>query len=130
MFDLANIPQPWATLGFPTLNDTSDTPGCEGLHGLPPCPESELYRDLGKHHPVYGAFTTPMYSDLGAAILGLVLERVSNVSYADFTQDAILTPLGLENTTLTTLSIPQNAFIPNQAEDEDWWGADLGWNVP
>lgn len=130
MLDLANNPQLWTSLGFPTLSNTSDLPGCEGVYGLPPCPESELYRDIGKRHPVFAPFTTPMYSNLAFGILGLVLERVSNMSYAEFTQSTILAPLGLENTTVSTPSSLQNAFVPNQTVAEDWWGVDLGWDVP
>lgn len=133
MLDLANNPQPWTSLGFPALSpNASDVPGCQGLYGLPPCPESELYRDFGKHHPVYAPFAAPSYSNLGVAILGLVLERASNATYAEFVQGAVLTPLGLGSTTVSTpsRSPPQNAFVPDQAVDEDWWGVDMGWDVP
>lgn len=128
--DLSNKPQPWTSLGFPAITNASETPGCQGLYGLPPCQESEFWRDFGKHPPVYAPFTTPMYSNLGVSILGMVLEKVSNISYAEFIQENVLTPLYLDNTATSTPSSPSNAFIPAQTMEEDWWGVDLGWDVP
>lgn len=127
MNDLANKPNPWSSLGFPVLS-ANETPGCQGLYGLPTCPESEFYRDFSKHHPVFAPFTTPMYSNLGIDILGLALERISNMSYAEYIQESILVPLGLENTSIFPPSSLDKAFIPNQTIEADLWGVDLGWD--
>lgn len=129
MNDLGNIPSPWASLGFPTLN-TNSTPGCQGIYGLPPCPESELNRDFSKHHPVYAPFTTPMYSNLGVDLLGLALERMFSKSFAEYMQENIISPLGLQNTNLTAPPLPSQAFIPNQTVEENMWGVDVGWDSP
>lgn len=129
MNDLSNLPFPWPSLGFPPLSANS-TPGCQGINGLPPCSESEFYRDFSKHHPVYQPFTTPMYSNLGFAILGLALERISNTTYVSYIQETILSTLGLNNTSLSPPSALENAFVPNQTVEEDFWGVDLGWDQP
>lgn len=129
MNDLANYPDPWSSLGFPVLS-ANDTPGCQGLYGLPPCPESEFFWDFSKHHPVYPPFTTPMYSNLGIDILGLALESISNMSYAAYIQKTILAPLRLENTGISPPSSLDKAFVPNQTMETDMWGVDLGWNSP
>lgn len=71
-----------------------------------------------------------MYSNLGVSILGMVLERASSMTYADYIQEQILTPLALDNTATSAPSPPANAFIPAQATEEDWWDVDLGWDVP
>lgn len=129
MSDLGNIPNPWTSLGFPPLN-ANDTPGCQGIYSLPPCPESELYRDFSKHHPVYEPFTTPMYSNLGIDFLGLAIERIFNTSYGEYIQESITSPLGLKNTNLTAPTSLSQAFVPNQAAEEDMWSVDLGWDNP
>ncbi|KAF3766158.1 beta-lactamase/transpeptidase-like protein, partial [Cryphonectria parasitica EP155] len=130
MLDLANIPEVWTSLGFPALASNS-TPRCQGLYGLPPCSDSEFFHDFGKHHPVYAPFTTPMYSNLGFVLLGFVLEKVSNMTYSNYVQETILSPLGLVNTTVGTPPIsPSQAFIPSEGVEEDWWGVDLGWDTP
>lgn len=129
MNDLGNLPNPWTSLGFPSLT-ANDTPGCEGLYGLPPCPESEFYRDFSKHHPVYEPFTTPTYSNLGIDLLGLALERIFNMSLAGYIEESIISPLGLDNTNLTAPPLLSQAFIPNQTVEEDLWGVDLGWDNP
>lgn len=129
MDDLANQPSPWTALGFPSLS-ANDTPGCQGIYGLPACSESEFYRDFSKHHPVYGPFTTPMYSNLGIDLLGLALERIFNTTYAEHIQASIITPLGLNNTNLASPPFLSQAFVPNQTMDEDMWGVDLGYDDP
>ncbi|MBE7732683.1 serine hydrolase [Devosia faecipullorum] len=40
------------------------------------------------------------YSNIGTAILGLAIEEVSGLSYADLVKEAILTPLGMDETSL------------------------------
>lgn len=129
MDDLANQQSPWTTLGFPSLS-ANDTPGCQGIYGLPACPEFEFYRDFSKHHPVYEPFTTPMYSNLGIDLLGLALERIFNTTYAQHVQASIITPLGLNNTNLASPPLISQAFVPNQTVDEDMWGVDLGYDSP
>lgn len=128
MNDLGNIPSPWTSLGFPRLN-ANNTPGCQGMYGLPPCSEPEFYRDFSQHHPVYKPFTTPTYSNLGIDLLGLALERISKKTYAEYIQDSIITPLGLRNTNVTA-PLSSEAFIPNQTVEEDLWDVDMGWGNP
>lgn len=47
---------------------------------------------------VFAPGTRYQYSDSGYAILGLLIERISGRSYADFLRDAIFEPAGLLNT--------------------------------
>lgn len=131
MNDLADTPGDWTAMGFPELNDTESSPGCSGMYGLPPCSTDELFRDFFKHHPVYPPFTTPMYSNLGFDILGLVLEKVSNMTFVDYIEQAILDPLNLSNTTTgTTSSVLPRAFIPAQPTDQSHWGVQHGYDNP
>jgi CubicO group peptidase (beta-lactamase class C family) len=62
------------------------------------------------------------------AILGFVIESVSETTYDDFVKREILEPLDLSNTT-TGLApkIDKSGFIP---ANDIWWGGDLGFSNP
>jgi CubicO group peptidase (beta-lactamase class C family) len=51
------------------------------------------------------------YSNTGYILLGIVIEKVSGMSYADFLKSQVLDPLGLENTgyDVNTAILPQRA---------------------
>ncbi|KAK7730377.1 hypothetical protein SLS53_009077 [Cytospora paraplurivora] len=131
MDDLADMPGNWTAMGFPQLDGSASSPRCSGMYGLQPCPTDELFRDFSKHHPVYPPFTTPMYSNLGFDILGLVLERVSNKTFVEYIKESILDPLNLANTTTgTASSVLSQAFIPEQSTDQSHWGVQHGYDNP
>jgi CubicO group peptidase (beta-lactamase class C family) len=52
-----------------------------------------------------------VYSNIGCIILGVVIEKVTGVSYGDFLNDRILRPLGMGHTMLGSTS----AIIPKRA---------------
>lgn len=131
MDDLADTPGDWTAMGFPALNGSGSSPGCSGMYGLPPCSTDEFFRDFFKHETVYAPFTTPMYSNLGFDILGLVLEKVTNSTFVDYIEQAILDPLNLSNTTTgMSSSVLPRAFIPAQSPDESHWGVEHGYDNP
>lgn len=80
-------------------------------------------RDIKR--PVIPAFQTAMYSDAGFGILGRVLERLTNQTYAEALQSVLAHPLGLKSTSsivppdegLNALAIPGNSA-------ESSWGKD------
>lgn len=131
MDDLADMPGDWTAMGFPQLDGSATSPRCSGVYGLQPCPTDELLRDFSKHKPVYPPFTTPMYSNLGFDILGLVLEKVSNKTFVEYINQSILDPLNLANTTTgTASSVLSQAFIPKQSTDQSHWGVQHGYDNP
>lgn len=129
--DLANNPQPWTSLGFPTLSNISDYRVARASTVFFYVPSPSYTATSGSTTPYTRPSPRPCTpANLGVAILRLVLERVSNTSYAELTQSAILTPLGLGNTTVSTpLSLP-NAFVPGKTVDEDLWDVNLGRDIP
>ncbi len=52
-----------------------------------------------------------VYSNVGCVILGLVIEKVTGISYGDFLNERILKPLGMSHTMLGSTS----AIIPGRA---------------
>jgi CubicO group peptidase (beta-lactamase class C family) len=59
----------------------------------------ELLDTLGEAEQVLPPGARYHYSNLAFALLGIVVERVSGISYAQYVQDHLLTPLGLARTT-------------------------------
>lgn len=59
----------------------------------------ELLDTLGEAEQVLPPGARFHYSNLAFALLGVVVERVSGIPYAQYVQDRLLTPLGLTRTT-------------------------------
>lgn len=58
----------------------------------------QIIEALAAQEELYPADTHYQYSNLGMALLGEVIAEVSGRSYAEYIQENILTPLGLEDT--------------------------------
>ncbi|KAF7562637.1 hypothetical protein G7046_g1473 [Stylonectria norvegica] len=116
----------WTQLGFPP-DDVSQNLNCSGLFGLPTCGEDVFDKTFGKRPPIYLPFAdTPMYSNMGWALLGKVIEIVSNQSSSDFIQDHIWGPTGMEHTFADTPA-DNIGFIPTNDVN---WNASIGFEGP
>jgi hypothetical protein len=82
-----------------------------------------FFAKYGQRHPVYAPWTTPGYSNIGFAILGMVIESVTHQSYEDYIQKAIIEPLNLSR---TGFSAPTDSNVV----DVPWFGTDLGIEDP
>ncbi|KAL8365368.1 hypothetical protein RB595_004257 [Gaeumannomyces hyphopodioides] len=120
---------------FPTLNpedlglparSPEPLPGCMGALGTRPCTAEDFYSHFGKAPPVYAPFNSPVYSNIGFGILGFVVEKVSGKSFADFTKEKILDPLGMNNTYATKPDDSLGVISPG----DTWWNASLGFMLP
>ena len=61
------------------------------------------------------------YSNYGFAILGRIVSNVSGISYADYVQRTILTPLGMTSTTLEPSRVAAGKLaLGYRWEDEQW----------
>ena len=60
--------------------------------------KAELKAKLKEVRTLYAANTYNRYSNLGLALLGLVVEQLSGMTYADYLQQQIFTPLQLTDT--------------------------------
>jgi CubicO group peptidase (beta-lactamase class C family) len=75
---------------------------------------------------VFAPFTSVSYSNVGAMLLGLVIEKVTNQSYEDWMQHSILDPIGM-NLSFTSKPSDSLGFIPTNDTD---WTIDLGIAAP
>ncbi|KAF5617248.1 beta-lactamase 2 [Fusarium sp. NRRL 25303] len=116
----------WTKLGYPPP-DSSKSLNCSGLLGLPECTKEDFFRRFGERPPVYAPYAVnPVYSNVGFAIMGWVIEKVSGMPSGDFIKKEIWDPTGMKH---TFDSKPDDSlgFIPL---DDEWWNATLGYGDP
>ncbi|OHF03233.1 hypothetical protein CORC01_01617 [Colletotrichum orchidophilum] len=112
MTDGAAYPGDWESLGLPPVSE-EEKPKCGGFLGLPGCSREDAMKN--RRPPVYPAYQTPVYSNLGTTLVGLVVEGATGKSFEEVLFESILKPAGMVNTTygklpenLETLFIPSN----------------------
>lgn len=60
---------------------------------------AEYLNGLTRHSdPVFAPFTTPVYSNAGYTIIGLVLEKITGKSMASLIQETLFDRVGASNT--------------------------------
>ncbi len=70
---------------------------------------------LAAHKPaqIYPAGTVTAYSNWGAALAGLIVERVSGMSFYDYVHQNIFQPLGMEHSAVA-MDLSDNRFVQEQ----------------
>lgn len=101
--------------GFPT-----DDPWGDRQQGLPPAEFAELVG--GGLSFAWAPGTAFEYSNLGYALLGLVVEHCSGMPYRDFVTERLLTPLGLTSTGFDASVVPAGRLASGYRR-----GSDAGW---
>ncbi|KAF2171447.1 hypothetical protein M409DRAFT_50885 [Zasmidium cellare ATCC 36951] len=129
--DIDNAPGNYSAFGLPVLNGTEQGTGvCFPHILLLECMVTDVSPDFftswPRKNPVYAPFTTPVYSNVGYALLGLVIERVTGLSFAEYLQEAILEPLELNRTSVNRPLSLEDAFITAEMGDGD---LDLGFEA-
>ncbi|EXJ70281.1 uncharacterized protein A1O5_06349 [Cladophialophora psammophila CBS 110553] len=118
------IPSITAETGLPPLTQSQDSLSCGGAPGTPGCSWDDFFDNFGRRPPVYAPFTTPVYSNIGYALLGRVIENVTGKTYAAYLQDAVFTPAKMSHTFVGPPSNSSMGFIPAES---NWWGTSLGY---
>lgn len=99
-----------------------DGPTCSGLPGTIPCTKKDLLEQVNLRPPVYGPFTNPVYSNVGIALLGLVVEAAAKKPFAEVLKRDIFDVVGMKNTYVGKTPPVEDLFIP---ETEPTWNASL-----
>ncbi|UKZ93574.1 uncharacterized protein TrAFT101_008484 [Trichoderma asperellum] len=123
--DLVNFPGDWTAKGLLPADNTTRLQ-CSGFFGLRPCNRKDFFDNFGKRPPVYAPFTTPVYSNIGTTLLGLVIESVTNHTYQDWIQQSIFDPIKMNRSFLSSPPESQG-FIPINNID---WSVELGVEAP
>ncbi|KAM5346190.1 hypothetical protein ACJ41O_009195 [Fusarium nematophilum] len=111
----------WMQMGLPDIPEGSG-PSCSGLAKTEPCTKKDLLEQVNLRPPVYGPFTNPVYSNVGIALLGLVVEAASGKSLAEVVKQDILDVVGMKHTYVGETPSPDDLFIP---EGESTWNTSL-----
>ncbi|KAF3905354.1 Beta-lactamase [Arthrobotrys entomopaga] len=123
--DIANLDHNLTQDGLPKLQQ-SQYAACGASDTLKPCEWDDFWKFYGKRYPVYGPYTTAAYTNIGYDLLGMVIERVSKKSYAEFVRDHILTPLEMHHTTTSKPANDSSGFIPKADFMANWWSTSYG----
>ena len=76
--------------------------------------------------PILPTFGSPVYSNIGYSILGLVLQNITSSSFEAALNETFIRKLKLSRTQITTP--PQSWGI--LTSPESLWGSDLGYYTP
>ncbi|PWY71780.1 beta-lactamase/transpeptidase-like protein [Aspergillus sclerotioniger CBS 115572] len=113
-------------VGLPpvTAEEKAALPTCEGFSDYETaCSFADLLDWVEDATPVFPPKREASYSNVGFDLLGLVLANVSNTTYEQYVQRAILQPLNLTGSAFT----PPATGI---AIEDSYWGVDLGAGNP
>lgn len=66
---------------------------------------------FGQRGPIFEPGSKYAYSNYGMVLLGVIIERVSGVSYYDYVRDNIYKPAGM----VASGSLPENEIVPDRA---------------
>lgn len=98
-------------------------PSCSGLASTAPCTREDLLSEINRHPPVYSPYTTPVYSNIGLALLGYVVEAANKKPFADVVQEKIFDVGGMGHSFIGKVPSSESMFIP---EGDTMWNATLG----
>ncbi|KAK5166877.1 uncharacterized protein LTR77_007606 [Saxophila tyrrhenica] len=122
---LLEIPDP-TFIGLPPA-DKKNLIRCDEYADYdPPCNATDLVKWLNHHAPLFAPNAESTYSNLNFELLGLVLERVTNMTYEEYMQTSIFTPLKMS---LTTISTPNDTHAVLPVGD-NYWDVDEGIQNP
>ncbi|WYZ39437.1 hypothetical protein EsH8_III_001351 [Colletotrichum jinshuiense] len=115
MTDNAAYPGDWEALGLPPVSE-EEKPACGGFLGVPSCTRNQFLDAVKlRRPPIYPAYQTPVYSNIGTTLVGLVVEGATNKTFEEVLFESILEPADMGNTTygkvpekLETMFIPIN----------------------
>lgn len=99
------------------LTHRAGLPGVLGGFNNPSYSFNDLMRDIQTREPVTGFRERHSYSNVGFAIAGEVVARVSGVSWEEFVMQRILQPLGMSSSYASTTRLWQDRGDPNNVEN-------------
>jgi CubicO group peptidase (beta-lactamase class C family) len=97
--DLGNFRNaPWEAMGLPTIQNGTG-PTCSGLGGIPACTADDIIEHINSRPPIYSPYAGgPVYSNVGYALLGMVIEAATGMPFQDVASENIFNPSGMERT--------------------------------
>lgn len=101
------------------------SPTCSGLGGTLPCTTQDIIEDCKRRPPIYLSYTTPVYSNVAYALLGVVVEAATNKTFDEAAQSLILDVVGMNSTSFDGYpeGFLERGYIP---EGDPTWNGTLG----
>ncbi|KAK5659943.1 hypothetical protein OQA88_13408 [Cercophora sp. LCS_1] len=125
--DLAVFSQgpPWTNMGLPEVAKGTN-PTCSGLGGTLPCTTKDIIEDCKRRPPVYLPYTTPVYSNVAYALLGVVVEAATNQTFKEAAKSSIFDVVGMNSTSFDGYpeGFLERGYIP--MANEPTWNNTLG----
>ncbi|KAF4471353.1 UPF0214 yfeW [Fusarium albosuccineum] len=112
----------WVSMGLPEI-PKGKGPTCSGLARTDACTGKDLLKQVNLRPPVYTPFTNPVYSNIGIALLGLVVEAATGKSFAEVAKRDIYDVVGLKHTYVSETPPVEDLFIPM---NETTWNVTTG----
>lgn len=111
-------------MGLPDVPKNTG-PDCSGLPGTRPCTTADMIADINNRPAVFLPNTSPVYSNVAYAILGMVIEAATGEKFEDVVQESIWSVAGMESTSFygPVDSFDENGFVP---KGESTWNSTLG----
>lgn len=124
--DLAIFPvEEWIEKGLPEVAQGTG-PTCSGLPNTKACTKEALLQDVNRRNPVFlPQSSSPVYSNLAYALLGMVIESATGETFEDVVQAGIFDVAGMDSTSFSgpVESFEQDGFVP---KGESTWNVTLG----
>ncbi|KAL7941270.1 beta-lactamase/transpeptidase-like protein [Trichoderma barbatum] len=114
----------WQELGLPPIHESTG-PNCSGLPGTLPCTKEDFINQLQRRESVYLPYTSPSYSNVGFALLGMVIDAAINETYIKAIQKRIFDVVNMNSSSFNGFvdSFPEDGFVP---VGETTWNVTLG----
>ncbi|OAA73728.1 Beta-lactamase/transpeptidase-like protein [Cordyceps fumosorosea ARSEF 2679] len=124
-FDLALIQNgPWTEMGLPAVRNGTG-PTCSGLPGTRKCTADDIINTINRKPLVEPPGATPLYSNLGYALLAMVVEAATGEKFDQLAQRGIFDAANMTSTSFNgpVERFPKDGFVP---KGESTWNATLG----
>jgi CubicO group peptidase (beta-lactamase class C family) len=89
----------------------------------------DLFASLAIQEPLFPPKQKSTYSNNNFVLLGLVLENVTGMGYADYIESSILKPLGMDMSSFTK-SNDSFAVLPKLPTGNNYWDTEEGVDNP
>lgn len=123
--DLGVFPvEMWQEMGLPEIPQGTG-PRCSGLPPTEPCSREDLIKDMARRPPVFLPQSSPIYSNIGFAILGMVVESATGQKFDEYVKENIWDVAGMKSTSFNgpVDSFTEQGFVPN---GDPTWNGTLG----
>ncbi|KAK5679683.1 hypothetical protein LTS10_007631 [Elasticomyces elasticus] len=126
--DLATTPFDPTAVGLPPVDkEDLNLPACFDPEVFEACNWTQILPYLNNKQPVFAPGQKSSYSNVAFELLGLVLARVTGLSYEEYMYESIFKPLQMESTTFTTPESDEHAVLPL---GQFFWDVDEGIHNP